>query len=320
MQTSPSWQDTATAIGTLLAVAVALGIALAGGVSAIRTRRRTERLQKIATASLVSGWVEDTYVPTLDGRAYVRRAIVHLANESNEPVFNVYVSIGVGWHPRSIGPLSVPASIPVLPPRRSFSWDISVPLRAHENTYSPRAETSFMDSSGCRWVRGLDGSLREVTDEPAQLVSADSEVDRANAEVQQGRMDAYNPMAAAISFVNILSYDTSVDLEQLRQVLDPEAAGWKSLDAAQANTLREEFADYGLAGFVSYPAPQVAYVKLAPVELAGHQVVNGPVPISDARIITLTFTHEHGWRVFSYGAAPTEPDRIQFPNGAIRES
>lgn len=62
MEASATWQDTATAIGTLVAVFVSLGIAVAEIVRNDRLRRQVERGERRSVAGLVTAWVEDRYV------------------------------------------------------------------------------------------------------------------------------------------------------------------------------------------------------------------------------------------------------------------
>lgn len=312
MSTAATWQDTASAVGTLLAVGVALGVAIVEIVRSAKASKKREKAERLATAGLVSAWVDEQYLPNTDGSAYIRQVLVNLANGANEPVFRVTASIGVGWETRSIGPLAVPAPIPVLPAHRTLSWDITLPLRAHDDTQSPCVEMGFSDSSDRRWLRRFDGSLVETTGTTSRLV--DNE-DMGRAEGQIGRGDIGNPMAVAISFLNLLAEDPR-DIDVLRMMLAPEAPGWADLDEMALTRLKEDLSDYGLGGYVSYPAPHVAYVKiLAPA--ATHQVVQGGDPVTvQATIITLTYVPERGWRVFSYGRA-TEADRILFPEGSL---
>jgi len=314
MPPATTWQDTATATGTLLAVVVAVGVAIFETVRSARARRALERKERIATAGLVSAWVEERYTPNEDGSAYVRDLRLHLANESNEPVFRVTVSVGVGYEPRSIGPLSVPAPIPVLPARRALSWDISLAVRAHDDTESPCAEVGFTDSSNRRWLRNFDGSLVETTGQTSTLLES---TDRERGERQLGReADPANAMAVALAFLYALD-SAEVDLEEFRGLLAPEASGWDDLDDESRAEICDNLSGYGVGGFVRYPAPHVAYVKVLPEEMADHVVATGGemMPV-EAQIITLTYQPDRGWRVFSYGAA-TEADRILFDEGTL---
>jgi hypothetical protein len=309
-----TWQDTASAVGTLLAVAVALAVALVEIVRSARSSKRLRETQRLSTAGLVSAWVDEQYLPNAAGSAYIRHARACVANEANEPVYNVAVTIGVGYKTRSIGPLAVPVPIPVLPARKTLAWDISLPLRAHDDTDSPCAEIAFTDSSNRRWLRRFDGSLIETTSSPGQLVMDE---DFAEAQRQVGRLDdPGNPMVVAMAFLSLFSED-ELDMEKLQTVIAPEAPGWHNLAQEDMAWVMEELSDYGLGGYVSYPAPHVAYVKILPPSATALRVEgSGPVEITGAKIITLTYLPERGWRVFSYGP-PTEADRILFPEGSL---
>lgn len=313
MEDLTTWQDTATAIGTLVAVLVSVGVAMFEIARSGNANRKRQQAERIATAGLVAAWVEDEYVPNDDGTVYIRRAKVHLANEANEPVFRVTVSVGVGFKTRSIGPLSVPAPIPVLPPRRSLSWDITLPLQAHDDTESPCAEMGFTDSSNRRWLRKFDGSLVETTGKTSQLMDSG---DEGGADGQIGRpADPGNPMVMAMAFLGLVE-DPEIDLDLMRQVLAPEAKGWEDMDEADFASLKHDLSDFGFGGFVSYPAPHVAYVKIIPQTTSRRVVAGGDQVQVEAKIITLTYLPGRGWRVFSYGP-PTEADRILFPEGSL---
>ncbi len=64
-----------------------------------------------------------------------------------------------------LGPLSAPGRISVIPPRRVLLFDISAPLRAHRDSWSPRVDLYFSDPVGRRWLRDAAGNLRDVTGE-----------------------------------------------------------------------------------------------------------------------------------------------------------
>lgn len=313
MESSTTWQDTATALGTLLAVAVALAVAITEITRSIRLDKETKAAQRIATAGLVSAWVEEHYEPNESGSAYIRFVSVHLANEANEPVFRVTASIGVGLQTRPIGPLAVPAPIPVLPPRKTLTWDITLPLRAHDDTQYPCVEMGFSDSSDRRWLRDFDGSLRETTGQPARLLNSE---DAQSAERQMGRLgDPENPIAVAAGFLNVVS-QSEANFDDLALLVAPEARGWATVTQEDLTMMKDDLSDYGLAGFVHYPAPRVAYVKILPEALQLQVLEGGDSLVVDAKIITLTYIPERGWRVFSYGS-PTEADRILFPHGSL---
>ena len=81
--------------------------------------------------------------------------------------------VGVGFYTRTIGPLSVPKPIPVMPARQTLTWDITVPLAAHDDTQSPTAQIGFTDTAGRRWFRHFDGTLVETAGQVAQALETD---------------------------------------------------------------------------------------------------------------------------------------------------
>lgn len=315
-------------MGTLGAVLVAVSVAVVEAIRARRARaerdevtKRQAELEHRAAASVVSTWVEEAFIPNEDTSAYIRHAVVNISNEGTEPVFNLTSLIGVrddaGQDVRAIGPLSVPTPIPVLPPRRQLSWDITIPLFAHGDVVSPCATVAFSDPNGNRWVRDFDGSLKETTGQDARLFDASDE----NAEEaikQLGTIsDAYNPMAVALLFLSCCTADeTDFDLASFQSTLAPEAPGWSNLTAESISTLREELTDYGLGSFATYPAPFVAYIKIIHEQDKDLQLVAGEGLVMHVKILTMTFNFERGWRVFGYGP-PIPPNRILFPSGTL---
>lgn len=312
---------TASAIGTLAAVAASVTVAIVEAVRAHKARREHDELLKAQqnaehrrAASLVSAWVEETYVPSADGRAYWRVVIVHIANEGDQPVFQASVTIGAGGPTRTIGPLSVPNRIPVLPPRRELIWDIILPLLVHQNTEQPCAEVSFVDPAGREWVRRFDGTLEEITGQPATLVEIADE--QAMIEQLGDLNELYNPMTVALALLNAVQAE-QFDRAEFEATLAPEAPGWQNLSSADIENLRAELATYGFGSMPSYPTPHVSYVKIIPERTSGAAVVQGARGVQlPAKILTLTFAHDRGWRVFGVGY-PVPPDRILFPPGTL---
>ena len=84
------WQDTAAAIGTLLAVMVSLGIAIFEIVRSKRLRDRTREEGRFVTAGLVSAWVAETYEPDDDGSVYIRARRCYISRTSR-------MSLCFGW-------------------------------------------------------------------------------------------------------------------------------------------------------------------------------------------------------------------------------
>lgn len=320
-----TWWDAAQAVGTLTAVLVALALA---GVESVRAARATRSQREMearlsqdsrrAVASLVSSWVEARYEPSRDGNNYTQRGTLFVANESNEPVFDVHVSVGVGSPVVQLGPLAAPVPLPVLPPRRTRQWDISSGLLAYgpiQGQYPshPTARIDFTDARGVRWHRDFEGTLSDDASKPTPLFNRASEV----GDAQVGDLEnPFHPMAVALTFMSCL-YESEEEFptEQLRFFLDENANGWKNLDSEMRQSLRDGLADYGVAAHVWYPAPRVAYVRLvhdddADIEtsVAGYVQIRG-------QYLTLRYVPEIGWRVFSVGI--TSPDWIEFPEGNL---
>lgn len=319
------WWDAWQAFGTIGAVAIALLLALYEGVRARRaekalTAERRQRLEsdRFATAALVSAWVETQYEPSPDGTHYLRRGTLHLANESNEPVFDVHVTVGIGQPITQIGPLAVPTPIPVLPPRRRRSWDISLGLLAFggglQIPSDPVARVYFSDVQQVRWKRDFQGHLGELTGEEQDQEPSEDEGLRQLGDPS----NSFNPIWTAMAFLELVRRDDPpVTASELGPYYAENATGWETLDDSAVRAFGEELADYGMAAHVWYPAPQVAYVRLVHKEdqkllpsAAGYVKVR-------AQIMTLVFYAGLGWRVFSVGSGATEPDWIEFPRGTI---
>lgn len=291
-----------TALGTVGATLVAATLALASWIK-----------EKDSAARLVSAWVTEEYRPRADGSCYERRAAVHLANESNEPVYGAAISIHIGADSIPIGPLSAPSPISVLPPRREVVYDISTPLMAHNDTWRPQVEISFKDTRKRRWVRGVDGQLRDVTRERMRFSRGPREGDLR----QLGDLtSAANPMAVVEWFLSaVQDKSETVNIDPL---LAPEAPGWKSVDWSEIKTIVD---GYRPTSMVDYPAPRIARVKLSGDPTLEGRVVEGvgtPIHLKDVMFITLTLNPDQGWRVFGVGDT-VSPDKIYF-GGSLNEA
>lgn len=320
------WWDAWQAFGTVGAVTIAILLALFEGVRARRAEsalasERKQRLQsdRLATAALVSAWVETKYVPAPGGRYYLRRGTLHVSNESNEPVFNVHVVVGVGQPIVQIGPLAVSAPIPVLPPRRHRSWDISLGLLGYggglQVPSEPVAKIYFSDVKEVRWTRDFEGRLSEQTAAKQEPKPNDD-----GARQLGDPANTFNPLWTALAFLQIVSrQDPPPTAAELQPLLAEHAPGWSALDDSGIQALGRELADFGMAAHAWYPAPQVAYVRLVHEEdQANVPAAAGFVEVR-AKIITLVFYAGIGWRIFSAGAGAIEPDWIEFPPGAIAD-
>lgn len=93
------------AIGTIGATTVALF-----GLNLKETREK-----RWAVAKMVSSWISEDSKPNADGTAYVRKVIIHVNNESDEPVYDVEVNTTLDNGKHWLGPLSAPDIIRVLP-------------------------------------------------------------------------------------------------------------------------------------------------------------------------------------------------------------
>lgn len=320
---SAPWWDGVAALGTLAAVALAALVAVVEATRARKAIRERNELisqqredERRKVAALVSAWVESTYEPSHDGSHYDQRAHVFIANESDEPVFEVNVTVGAGEPPVQIGPLAVPVPIPVLPSRRTRSWDISMGLFAHSHSEGlipvhPVARIDFTDARGARWHRSFDGRLRESAEVESTLL----EYDETLGEKQLGDLtNLFNPMVIAILFRSALT-ESPLQFDVAKQLLDENAEGWKSFDKSMAEDFRADLSDYGLAAHVWYPAPYVAYVRFVHDEDAKKTASRAGYLNVRARVLTLTFVPERGWRIFSLG--PTMPDWIGFPPSTV---
>lgn len=319
-----TWWEAASALGTVGAVVVALLLAAGEGARARRAERALakERADQRADAEerqagMVSAWVEIQATPSEDGSHYERKATVHVANESDRPVYNANVCIGVQnalnrWTP--VGPLAVPLPLPVLASRSRQSWDITIPLLAcsiEGGTImsGPTAAIAFTDSSGERWTRNFDLALtRQSAAGEAALFAIDPEY----GEEQMGQIEnPFNPVTTVLSFLNALGRD-GPDWELVSHLLDPGADGWAKMTDDQWVEAAKDWSQLGIAAHVHYPAPRIAYVKTL-TDDAADQRVEGPgyveVPMT---IFTLRFVRGEGWKVFSIGG-PTPAHMIEFP-------
>lgn len=324
------WWEAGQAVGTLAAVVLSLLLAFWEGFRArrsesLREKEREERSveDRRTVASLVSAWVEVEYEPASTGTHFLAKSRVIVANESNEPVFNVHVLVGVGQPPVQVGPLAVPAPIAVLPPRRQRSWDVSLGLLAHTNGTGnvlgePVARINFSDVRDVRWRRDFQGWLSNAETPESSFLNIDPE----EGEKQLGVLDnMFNPMTVVLMFLEMIREEnTPGKLEELRAVLARGVPYWESLTEPEVDSIRQQLAGYGLAAHCWYRGSQVAYVRLVrdddarqPVESAGFIELRAPL------FITLVFYAGEGWRIFSYGGSVTHPDWIHFPEGTISD-
>lgn len=291
-----------TALGTVGATFVALALAIRGWIG-----------DRDSTARLIAVWVTDDYQPRESGSSYKRVVQLHIANESNEPVFEAMANVYIGRHKTPLGPLAAPAPITVLPPRRELVFDISVPLLAHDNSWQPRATLEFSDARGRRWVRNLTGDLLDLRYGAVRWSRSSHGVD----ERQLGSLDSlFNPMLVAILLLRLLR-DEKTEAEGLSVLLAPEASGWQDTDLVE---LREGLADYQPTSMVDYPASRIARVKLSGDTSLEGKTVEGhgaPLELHKYMFMTLVVDPRAGWRVFGVGDH-VPPDAIHF-GGSLNE-
>lgn len=263
-----------------------------------------------ATARVVSAWVTDTYEPRSDGSSYERTVKIHLANESNEPVFKATLNVIIGNGQVSLGPLSAPSPISVIPPRRELVFDISVPLLAHTDSWHPAVSLVFNDPKGRRWRRLSDGTLENVSRKKSRWSDDSSEMD----ERVRGDESLLNPMFITEAFLEHLE-DGEATFESAEPLLaESAAAGWADVNWAQ---MRTDLMDYRPTSMIDYPAPRIARIKLSgDPTLEGRQVQGHGtgIQLSKVMFLTLVFEPERGWRIFGLGGA-VHPDQINFGGG-----
>lgn len=333
--TPVTWASGLTAVASSAAILFSVIVAVVEASRAGTARRERNRVldeqresEHKSTARLVSAWVEQGYMPSSDGTNYGARAVVHIINEAEVPVFRVApcvekIPIGEDANPILLGPLSMPQTISVLPPRRELTYDVSIPLLPHrtsEHGGAPEfgASIAFTDPENVRWSREADGQLDELKGTGGRVFTP---MDDTQVAEQVGEASPINPLPVALAFLHTISDATLSEdeaLDQLRNLVAPEASGWNGLDRDALRGMRDELKDFNVGTQVQYPVPNVAYVKVID-ETATQLTVTRPgnvvVPV---RMITLTFTPERdGWRVFSWGGGGTPPDRILFPPGTL---
>jgi len=292
-----------TAFGTVGATVVALYLSFDAW-----------RQNKEATARVVSAWITDTYEPRSDGLSYERTVKMHLANESNEPVFAATPHVQISEGQVDLGPLSAPSPISVIPPRRELVFDISVPLLAHANSWHPTVSLVFTDPKERRWIRHSDGTLENVTRKKSRWSNSRQKMD----ERVRGDDSVLNPMFITEAFLEGLEQEEPT-FDIMEPLLAENAAeGWAELDWAE---LRQEVNGYRPTSMIDYPAPRIARIKLSgDSSLEGRRVQGHGRGIELAVFVFLTLVFEpaRGWRVFGIGNA-VRPDQINFGGSLLEE-
>ena len=147
MSDAASWL---AAVGTIAAVLIALGLALADG----RRRSREDRRRQ---AELITAWLGEEANP----RPWVW---VTLANASNQVAYRVVISIvsvvDGSRVPRPADPTTWRRFVSQLPPGKNEP--LSVSWTAGTGTARPGVEIAFQDAAGRSWIRDWNGKLSEV--------------------------------------------------------------------------------------------------------------------------------------------------------------
>lgn len=302
--------DALSGIGTVGATVVAVWLA-----------GRSLRQERGSVARLVSAWVTVEFQVNDDRRTYSRVTTLHVGNESNEPVFEAFVNVIVAAERISLGSLSAPRPIAVLPPRSVREYDISGAMAAQLDVDNPRAELAFTAPNGTKWLRTAEGDLADASKQ-----STSWQPMPAATPAQMGREDPTNPTMLVLAFLSAVR--DAADAEDDGRPADPAmspvgavasfAEGWAEVDWA---SIGRELRPYAPTNFVDYRTGHVSYVKLVGDPALQGFGVRGPDPIlvKNVLIVTLVKEGDLGWRVFGVGA-PVQPEEIQFPEGALQPS
>lgn len=290
-----------TAVGTVGATTVAVILSVQSWVR-----------EKNSTARLVTAWISDSYLPRNDGDSYIRTVKLHIANEANEPVFDGTPNVQLPEAGASLGPLSVPSPLSVIPPRRELVFDISIPLLAHPNSWRPVVTLSFTDPHGKRWKRQSNGDLSNITKRKSRWSTSNQSFNQA----ELGDISTLNPMMCAIGFLNALRNPQRTD-DSMQPFLAPLATGWTSLNW---DDLNNELENYQPTSMVSYPAPRIARIKLSGDTALEGKTVEGDgvgLQLENYLFLTLTLDPKNGWGVFGVGGT-VQPNQIFF-DGSLND-
>lgn len=141
-----TWQETATAVGTIGATMAAIGLGATAEIRNARDRRFRHATDEQRQAARVSAWLVRRTAN--DGATSVRPStVVVLQNASDEPVWDVQFSVRHGDHSGAIHDLHVLAPGTVESPLDG-NLDPACPVRV-----------SFRDNAGREWIRDEDGRI-----------------------------------------------------------------------------------------------------------------------------------------------------------------
>jgi hypothetical protein len=309
---SPENYDFWTSVGTVGAVVVALLVALTQATVAIVISIRRNSLARRKVASLVSAWLDHEYLPSEEGTYYRRSVTLRIANESDEPVFNVEVTCGIETEGGVIrvGPLAAPRVIPILPPKREFVYDVTMGMLgfgqfAHDSFRGLVAEIGFRDHQDVLWLRDFSGKLGKVLrHSKSSLIEANDDISFA----QAGPVEhPYNPLGIVLAFAATAG-DGEVNDQEFRGLLSSHAPGWGEMSEEDLQHVRKVLRTANLALHVWYPTPRIAYVRLVDSQGTDHSR-------QAATVLTLVWRNRVGWRFF--GVGPYLPWDIGFDEGEL---
>lgn len=266
------------------------------------------REKRWAVAKVVSSWISEENKPNMDGTAYIRTSVIHINNESAEPVYDVTVNTTLDNGKHWLGPLSAPDLIPVLPAHRELQFDITIPMLGHRHVDTPQVTCTFVDANGEVWERDIDGKLKDCSKvKPHWVDQQDDEL-----PVKEVDINSCNPMAVCLVFLNALKSDSHG--EAVKELISPYAEGQNNVDWDE---LKRKYGKCVPTSNVRFPAPQVATILLVADEsLQGKKVEGVGLTINVSAVVTLTFSRKNGWRIFHIGNRVL-PEEIPFPEGAL---
>lgn len=313
------WWEAFTAVGTVAAVVVAILISLTDGRRSRRALNRARQSADERTATLVSAWIETTYIPARNGTRYEKVSVIKVSNEGDEPVYDVAVNIALQSPFRQIGPLAVPSPLPTLAPRSVREWDISAGLLAHETSdgshalAEPVARIIFTDPRRQRWQRNYAGYLEQAPEEQPRV---NTDLTPEN-ELQMGSISRLNPLIIVMAFIKSLQTEQDPGISCFPGTLDPQAHKLQKLSKEEWADLKRRAFDSAIPSHVWYRTPRVAYVRLISESALDKPFVPEKPSEFSVDIITLVFRGSLGWRVFSFGETP--PEWIGFEPGTTHE-
>jgi hypothetical protein len=293
--------SSAEAIGTISASVIALfGLNL-----------KQIKAERWAAAKAVTFWISDEFFVSDDGSHYERKVLIHLQNQSDEPVYRIALNVTPDQGKSFIGSLSAPNPIPVLAPRTEQTYDISVPLTAYEDSWIFEVSGEFRDANNIKWERSADGSLFDVSSRESGWKKINYSQKVADTSKKE-KHDGSNPRVVAEAFLALLREDP--EGEQMQNLLAPEAAGWRDINWS---LVQSEYRNLYMFSNVRYPAPRIARVYLTNDDSKFGQDVSGTgMQIEAKGVLTLTLANKGAWKVFGIGETVL-PSEILFPPGTL---